>query len=338
MPNNDKHHLDHLRELTATLPTCCAAFLGSIADTTTIRTRIAYAYDLGIFMKWLREYRGVELADCGVIGSLSAYDLELYQQSLTEYSSSSTDSPRTNSVSGKMRKMASLRSFMKYLFKHNLIPSNQASIIDLPKLREKPVIYLEPNEAAKLIDEAELGANLTIHQLSYHDKLSLRDTAMLTLMLGTGIRVSECVGLDLTDINLDDNAFRVTRKGGDETILFFGDEVAAALKAYCAERSQLSPIVGHETALFLSLQRRRITQRAVQNLVKKYARLAAPLKKITPHKLRSTFGTQLYKESGDLYMVADVLGHSDVNTTRKHYAAIGEDSRRDAARIVKLRK
>ena len=73
-----------------------------------------------------------------------------------------------------------------------------------------------------------------------------------------------------------------------------------------------------------------------ENLVKKYARIAAPLKKITPHKLRSTYGTSLYRETGDIYIVADVLGHRDVNTTRKHYAAITEDHRKSVASAVKL--
>ena len=84
------------------------------------------------------------------------------------------------------------------------------------------------------------------------------------------------------------------------------------------------------------MQYRRITVRAVENLVKKYAKIVTPLKKITPHKLRATYGTALYRETGDIYIVADVLGHRDVNTTRKHYAAITEDHRKSVAGAVKL--
>ena len=98
------------------------------------------------------------------------------------------------------------------------------------------------------------------------------------------------------------------------------------------------PQPGHEDALFLSLQNKRISVRAVQIMVKKYASQAAPLKKhLSPHKLRSTFGTNLYHETGDIYLVADVLGHSDVNTTRRHYAAMSDDRRRLAAKAVHLR-
>ena len=80
------------------------------------------------------------------------------------------------------------------------------------------------------------------------------------------------------------------------------------------------PMSGHEDALFLSLQNRRMAVRSVENLVKKYSRLVTTVKNITPHKLRSTYGTTLYQETGDIYLVADVLGHKDVNTTKKHYA------------------
>lgn len=78
--------------------------------------------------------------------------------------------------------------------------------------------------------------------------------------------------------------------------------------------------------------------RSVENLVKKYAKIVTPLKKITPHKLRSTYGTALYQETGDIYLVADVLGHKDVNTTKKHYAALDDARRRQAAKAVRLRE
>ena len=86
------------------------------------------------------------------------------------------------------------------------------------------------------------------------------------------------------------------------------------------------------------MQNRRLTVRGVENLVKKYASKVTSMKKITPHKLRSTYGTNLYRETGDIYLVADVLGHKDVNTTRKHYAAMQDENKRKAAKAVKLRE
>lgn len=122
-------------------------------------------------------------------------------------------------------------------------------------------------------------------------------------------------------------------------VVYFGEEVEQALKNYLfTTRKATTPLPGHEDALFLSTQRKRIGVQAVENMVKKYARQVTPNKKITPHKLRSTYGTALYKETGDIYLVADVLGHKDVNTTKKHYAAIDEDRRRLAAKAVRLRE
>ena len=160
----------------------------------------------------------------------------------------------------------------------------------------------------------------------------------MTLLLGTGIRVSECVGLDLKDIDFESNGIKIRRKGGYESIVYFGDEVETALLDYLEQREHIIPMQGHEDALFLSLQNRRMAVRSVENLVKKYASRVTSIKKITPHKLRSTYGTSLYRETGDIYLVADVLGHKDVNTTRKHYAALEDERRRRAAGAVQLRE
>ena len=161
---------------------------------------------------------------------------------------------------------------------------------------------------------------------------------MISLLLGTGIRVSECVGLNLGDVDFKNAGIHIHRKGGKEVIVYFSDEVAESLQAYYDERLKVIPVSGHEDALFLSLQKKRMNVRSVENLVKKYARTVTTLKNITPHKLRSTYGTNLYKETGDIYLVADVLGHKDVNTTRKHYAAQDDENRRRAARMVRLRE
>ena len=210
--------------------------------------------------------------------------------------------------------------------------------MNMPKKHEKPIIRLSQEEVRELIDLVEDGSELTRQELRYHDKTKVRDEALLILFLGTGIRVSELVGLDLQDINFRENAIKVHRKGDYDAIVYFGDEVALALKSYLEERKLIIPKSGSENAFFLSLQKSRITVRAVEKLVKKYASRVTSLKKITPHKLRSTYGTNLYKASGDIYLVADVLGHKDVNTTRKHYAAMDEDRRRSAVNMVKLHK
>ena len=169
----------------------------------------------------------------------------------------------------------------------------------------------------------------------YNEKFKIRDNAIISLFLTTGIRVSECVGLNVEDLDFNLNSFRVTRKGGNQVILYFGEETAEILKNYLRYRETLN-IPREERALFISSQNKRMMVRTMEYLVKKYARVATPLKNITPHKLRSTYGTNLYNETKDIYIVAEVLGHRDVNTTKKHYAAIKDDVRKSVAGKVKL--
>ena len=171
---------------------------------------------------------------------------------------------------------------------------------------------------------------------TYHSKLKIRDFAILSLFLGTGIRISELVGLNYDDFDFDLNSFVVTRKGGNRTILYFNDEVKEALFSWLDYRHELKDIDPENKAMFVSLKNQRISTRAVQVLVKNYAKEVVPLKKITPHKLRSTFGTNLYMQTKDIYAVSDFLGHKDVNTTRKHYAAINQETRKESASMITL--
>lgn len=210
-------------------------------------------------------------------------------------------------------------------------------MIEVPKIPEKAITRLETDEVERLFDTLEKPDQLTHRQMQYALSTHERDVAIISLMLGTGIRVSECVGINLSDIDWARRRFRIIRKGGNEAILYFNEEVLEALHAYRRIRESLTPLPGHEDAFFLSLQNRRISQRSVQMLVKKYAHIAAPVKHITPHKLRSTFGTSLYQKTGDIYLVADVLGHKDVNVTRRHYADMSEDKRKLAADVTELR-
>lgn len=330
-----------IRALLPELPALCASFFRAIDTQTSVLTRYAYAIDLRGFFQYTtqqedlfpgRAVPSLTVADFEKIQARHIeqylYDVSLYQKGEREL---------VNQERAKARKLSSIRSFFKYLHKHEYLETNVAALVDLPKLHEKAIIRLEPNEVANLLDCAEDGEGLSDRQKKYHDVTKLRDLAILTLFLGTGIRISELVGIDLGDVDLENDAFVVTRKGGKEDILNFGEEVHRALLQYFASREQMTPLPGQEQALFLSLQMRRITARSVENLVKKYTRISTPLKKITPHKLRSTYGTMLYHETEDIYLVADVLGHKDVNTTKKHYAAASEEHKRIAAKKIKLR-
>lgn len=331
------------REVLKELPAVCTEFIQSIDATTQPLTRYAYVCDLKIFCDFLIaeipkfSMQTVRELTCADFDDVTSRDIRAYLEYLGFYIKDDTE--RSNSEPGKMRKLASLRSFYEFLFKNEYVQSDVSKLVDMPKRHEKPIIRLEIDEVARMLDSVENGDGLSDRQKRYNDHTRLRDAAILTLFLGTGIRVSELVGLNISDLDFSINGFLVTRKGGNQAVLYFPDEVAEILQSYLAIRRNIVALPGHEDALFLSLQNKRISVRAVQVMVKKYASVAAPLKKhLSPHKLRSTFGTNLYHETGDIYLVADVLGHSDVNTTRRHYAAMSDDRRRLAAKKVRLRE
>ena len=334
-----------LRDVLQTLPSFAKDFFRAIEPTTSAKTRISYAYDLRVFFNFLIEnnpqYKDYSTTQFTLkdLEKIEPVDIEEYLEYLKVYHNKE-EKQITNGEKGLARKFSALRSFYKYFYKHQAIMRNPAEFVDMPKIHEKAIIRLDIDEVALLLDYVEkCGETLTGQKKVYYEKTKTRDLAILTLLLGTGIRVSECVGLDLNDIDFKNNGIKVTRKGGNEMFIYFGNEVRTALENYLDDaRSTATPLPGHENALFLSTQRKRMGVQAIENMVKKYARQVTPNKKITPHKLRSTYGTSLYKETGDIYLVADVLGHKDVNTTKKHYAAIDDERRRQAASAVTLRE
>lgn len=334
-----------LREVLKTLPPFVKDYFRAIEPSTSAKTRISYAYDIRIFFHFLIENNPVfktyttEQFSFTDLEKIEPIDIEEYLEYLKVYISPE-DKQITNTERGLARKFSSLSSFYKYLYRHKYVKKNPTLFVDKPKVHEKAIIRLDIDEVALLLDYVEnCGEELTGQKKIYYEKTKIRDFAILTLLLGTGIRVSECVGLDIDDIDFKNDGITVTRKGGNQMVIYFGDEVRNALEKYLeTTRASTTPLAGHENALFLSTQRKRIGVKAVENMVKKYAQQVTPNKKITPHKLRSTYGTNLYKETGDIYLVADVLGHKDVNTTKKHYAAIDDSRRRMAATAVKLRE
>ena len=310
---------DKIDSLLADLPFFAADFFYGIANNTSALTRLNYAYDLRIFFGYVSEIKKIPVEDMKIeiLDDLKAIDIKVNGKNLS------------CNERGKARKLAAIRAMYRYFFGRDMIKANVAAKIDTPKLHEKEIIRLEDNEVERLLDYAESDNAFSDskRKQAYHNKLKTRDYAILSLFLG---------GLNVDDFDFDNNSFVVTRKGGNRTILYFNDEVKESLYEWLDERYLIEGLPRDETALFISLKNNRISTRAVQNLVKDYAKEVTPLKKITPHKLRSTFGTDLYRKTGDIYAVADFLGHKDVNTTRKHYAAISQDSRKSSAEIVKL--
>lgn len=347
----DKKYLDKLRnEVMPALPSFCRDFFIGKSSVTTVLTRYNYGTDLIVFFDYLTQPGSVlEGADVKKItlsdlDCIESRDIERFVDYLSGYNSPIENAYVKNSEKAKARKLSAVRSLFKYLYTHDMISENVTTKVDMPKLREKEIIRLENDEVKDVFELIERKTSFVSEkQNAYNNNnTKVRDNAIVTLMLETGIRVSECVGLNVQDINFANKSFLVTRKGEKRSILYLNDDIIEAIQDYLVvrknqlEKKEIDPST--VDALFLSLQCKRISVRAVEILVKKYTEIVNPLKRITPHKLRSTYGTELYRQTNDIYVVAEVLGHKDVNTTKKHYAAISEDIKKSAADKVNFKK
>lgn len=351
MSQNESYHVNEslrndlrLRKILEELPEFASRYFYANEFSLSARTRVAYAYDLRTFFRYIitknpsLHYMQVRDITIAHLEQLSVHDIESYLSYLKCYHPDEQEH-RTihNTPTGIARKLSCLRSFFDYYTGIGEMKRNPAARVSTPKIHTKEIIQLDPDEVEILLSGIENGSDkISKHQKKYLDKTRLRDLAITTLLLGTGIRISECVGLDIQDVNFKDNSIKITRKGGNEQIVFFNNEVQYVLEDYLHEqRLNLIPEKGSEDALFLSLKNNRISVDAIEKMIVKYARMYVPHKRITPHKLRSTFGTQLYQETGDLYLVAETLGHSSVDTSKK-YASMKE-RKRLVAQTIQLR-
>lgn len=340
----DMQKLNYVDQIISQMPRYVTQFFRGISQTHAPGTRLMYAREIQHFFDYIIDvsydknitsYMDISL---DVLSSIDHEFIEDYLYHLQTYKDPKTGVQRKNGDTTLKRKLCALSVMYKYLYKHDKVTENPVSKVDMPKIHEKAIVRMDAAETANFLDTVEYGNNLSNRQQKFHDKSKVRDLAIMTLMLSTGIRISECVGLDLNDVDLDNTSLHIIRKGGKEAIVYFSDEAADALKEYLKERKKIDAEKGSEQALFLSSQRKRLGIRSIEKMVKKYALASVPLKKITPHKLRSTFGTALYNETDDIYLVADVLGHNDVNTTRKHYADMDDYKKRQSRNKVTLRE
>ena len=212
---------------------------------------------------------------------------------------------RTKNFSKKTiaRKLASLRSFFRFLFREGHIKSNPTTILSTPKLDKKLPVFLDVNKAAKLVQSP-----------SVDDAPGMRDRAILETLYSTGIRVSELVGLDLDDIDFISAVIKVFGKGSKERIVPIGEPALAALRKYTEDREENR--TKDRNAVFLNKSGRRLTDRSIRRIVDKYIRLCGIAEHISPHSLRHSFATHLLDRGADLRSVQELLGHKNLSTTQ----------------------
>ena len=305
-------------------------------------TAVSYAYDLRTFLIYLQEFcpaaKEYDTKDIPleILNNLSFQDINEYQKYLSAKDIDIVGKNNLqNDISGIARRMSALRTFYKYLCEHDYI-TNDATAGAIRQRRNSDdhvITRLTADEVDLLLTRVKNGNLGDKHQQKMRQNTRYRDYAVLTLLLRTGIRVSECVSLDINDFNFDEKSMRVVRKGKKEQMLYFDEQTKEALLDYIDFERPSYTDSDDEPALFLSSRKRRLSVRSIQDMVSKYSEATLINKKVSPHKMRSTYGTALYNKTGDIRLVADVLGHKDINTTAKHYANIEEEHRRIAATI-----
>lgn len=319
---------EKLQTLLKRVPPFCEEYFDYCSGTLnrSIKTMCGYATDLYVFFTFLIQANPdiKDMADISIetLNKLTPRDIQEYMSYLR--------SVKQNDAEARARKLSSLRSFMQYYFAFGGLLSNPAKLIDTPKIQLKRQPRLELEELKTLLDKIEKSSGRVFENRNvnfYASKTKNRDKAIIMMLAGTGLRVSELVGIDIKDINWDKNCVIVTRKGRNEDVVYFGEIIKTVLLDYInGERKQSNKIsVEPSPALFLSSRtnsRGRLTPKSVERVVSKYANVVNPVKKITPHSLRRTFGTQYYEQTSDLYAVAQALGHKDIQVTKDHYAEI----------------
>ena len=331
--------LEKINDITVDLPMFVRRFANEylVTRNKAPRTVLGYVGDIKVFLEFLEKTQGIPVMQISVktLGSLTADDIQDYLMYLMRYDRLDPNSARkireSNDAPARARKLSSLRALYRYLIAHDYLEKNVAELVDMPRLQEKPVTYLEKEEVRDVLQGAETGSSLTKKQYTFSKGQQMRDIAILTLLLNTGIRVNEMVGIDLQDIDWNERRIRVFRKGRKEQYVYFNEPVQEALEDYINyERKSDSDDLN---ALFISRKGQRITVRSVERMVKKYTASVVPAKNITPHKLRSTFATNLYEETGDIYVTADALGHASMQTVKK-YTNLSDERRRKAAEAI----
>lgn len=203
------------------------------------------------------------------------------------------------------RKLSAIRSFYRYLMREKLVEASPVAQTSSPKLDKRLPAFLTPEEAVSLLE----SPNLTNPE-------GLRDRALLELLYASGLRVSELVGLDMGQINLESDEIRVWGKGGKERLVLMGKPAASALNAYLSRgRPQL--MVGRNSfAVFVSRYGKRLIARRVQKILEKYSRIAGIGRRVHPHMLRHTFATHLLDGGADLRVVQELMGHANLSSTQ----------------------
>lgn len=295
----------------------------------TARTKNMYISRVMNFMDYLKTELNKDIYDIDTYDQLKKSDINKYMNRMEYYTRNGEEYKRGESA--KMNILSALCDFFDFLVDEEYIRRNPCSRIEKPSVnKEKEVVDMTESEVEELRDRIRMDPE-NEERIDYHRQWKNRDLAIVTIGCRTGLRLSAICDIDIQDLDFDRNCIHVIEKGNKDKEVMFGDDTAAVIKSWMIDRKKL--LIGHQDceALFISNRRTRISCRAVQDMVSKYT--AGMDKHITPHKMRSTFGTNLYAKTGDIYLVQKALGHQNINNT-KRYTRVAEDRMRKAAEIM----
>ncbi len=253
----------------------------------------SYRSDLRQFAAFLEDSLGIKRLDKVDVLAIRAFLAELHQNGIARSSTA--------------RKLASIRTFFRYLTREGKLDKNLARLVSTPRLDKKIPPRLEQSEVERLLECPDPTT-----------ELGRRDRAMLELLYATGVRVGELVALDLARVDLDNMLVRVDGKGGKERIVPYGEVASEAILLYLNDRRELVRLGRGTDAVFLNARGGRLTARSVRRLLERYLRDAALTSSLSPHSLRHAFATHLLERGCDLRSIQELLGHQSLSTTQKY--------------------
>lgn len=311
-----------------------------------VNTQIGYSIDIKVFLEYLKKFKfkdinSLEEFTPAHMEQVTLRDLTAFQAYLREYESEivtldgrRVKCTRRNSPYGINRKLSGVRGLFGYMYKNDMISQNVTDKIDFKKIHQKMKRPLTSQETIELIDCIYNGEKyFSGRDEAEYKNHRQRDIALYTAYLGTGCRVSELVNLNITDVDFASSSFIVTRKGGDQQEVFMPVQVENELFSYMRERLEAEN-VKDDKALFINRLGKRMTAQGVEKNLKKYCRAVGITDpdKARPHALRRTFACNLIADGIDIKMVAELMGHKNIEVTHKYYAQYASQKRREVMR------
>ncbi|MDD5927011.1 MAG: tyrosine-type recombinase/integrase [Firmicutes bacterium] len=319
-------------ELENQLPKFLKGFFSYLKGNVLPATRLAYLHDIRFFFKYLidetdlTEAKTTDKIRLSDLEQVKAVDVNMFIDYCRKYKVDTGDTIYIyeNSNKSLARKKSSVSVMFKQLYRDELLSKNITDGFDpirVPKPGEREIKALQDDEVMIMLDAVSNGTGLTAHEHSYWEKTKKRDKAILILFLTYGLRLSELQQLNVSSFNFNRGEFKIYRKRGKESIMPLNNSATAVIQDYLDnERAPESSLdIEYKDALFLSLQGRRMTERQIRELVKKYTSIALNTTRkagYSPHKLRATAATSLIGRGNSIFDVAALLDHEQVTTTQ----------------------